>query len=205
MSWEDKIMRIGKTGWRAGIVVLIGTAAFMAYAPPATTQSAAPPQYNAAGELLRPVGFETWVFVGSNLGLSYESTTDDLEFHNVYISPQAYAEFVKTQTFPDRTVFVIDRLTAGDRNQDPTHELKAGHYNDKRVGILAAVKDLNHPRPTGSTTPWAYYEFDMKGNQMPDSRKAEDAANCENCHAKVNAKTDNVWVPFYPILRDMKK
>jgi hypothetical protein len=199
-------MRAGKKGWcRAGIVVLIGMVAFVVSAPPATTQSSDPPQYDSSGNLLRPVGFETWAFVGSNLGLSYESTTDDLEFHNVYISPQAYTEFVKTQTFPDRTVFVIDRRTAGDRNQDPTHELKAGHYNDKRLGILAAVKDLNHPRPTGSTTLWAYYEFDMKGNQMPDSRKAEDAANCENCHAKVNAKTDNVWVPFYPILRDMKK
>src|SRR5262249_22395399 len=199
-------MRIGKKRWwSVGIAVLIGAAAFVAYAPPATTQPGTPPQYNAAGELLRPVGFETWVFVGSNLGLSYESTTDDLEFHNVFMKPDAYAEYVKTQKFPDKTVFVIDRLTAGDRNQDPTHELKAGHYNDKRVGILVAVKDLNHPRPTGSTTPWAYYEFDMKGDQMPDSAKAQDAANCENCHAKVNAKTDNVWVPFYPILRDMKK
>ena len=199
-------MRRVKMGWwRAGIVVSIGMAAFLISAPPATTQSNNPPQYDSNGNLLRPDGFEKWVFVGSNVGLSYESTTDSLEFHNVFMKPEDYAEYAKTQKFPDKTVFVIDRRTPGDRTKDPTHELKAGHYNDKRVGILAAVKDLNHPRPPGSTTPWAYYEFDMKGDQMPDSMKAEDAGNCENCHAKVNAKTDNVWVPFYPILRDMKK
>jgi Cytochrome P460 len=199
-------MCIGKRGWwRAGIVVLIGAAAFMAYAPPGTTQYSAPPQYDSSGNLLRPVGFETWVFVGSNFGLAYESTSDQPEFHNVYMSPQAYAEFAKTKIFPDKTVFVIDRLTAGDRNEDPTHELKAGQYNDKRLGILAAVKDLNHPHPVGSTTPWAYYVFSMEGDKMPDSTPAQDAANCENCHAKVNANTDNVWVPFYPILRNLMK
>ncbi|MGE5191739.1 MAG: hypothetical protein ACM3U2_04510, partial [Deltaproteobacteria bacterium] len=66
---------------------------------PASTE----PQYNEAGELMRPAGFETWVFVGSNLGLEYsddatkEKPTEKKEksrpakganFHNVYINPE---------------------------------------------------------------------------------------------------------------------
>jgi hypothetical protein len=205
-------MRIGKRGWwRAGIVVLIGAAAFMAYAPPATTQSSDPPQYDSSGNLLRPVGFETWVFVGSNLGLTYKGEPkpkpDAEQYHNVFMKPQAYQEFVRDQKFPDRTVFVIDLRTKADKdpNPNPMGELINGSYNDQRTGILVAVKDLNHPRPPGSKTPWAYYIFPMEGNKMPDSEKAQDAANCEECHRTVNAKTDNVWVQFYPILRDLMK
>ena len=205
-------MRTRKTDWwRAGIVVLVGAVAFMAYAPPATTQSSTPPQYDSNGNLLRPVGFETWVFVGSNLGLTYKGEPkpepDEEQYHNVFMKPQAYEEFAKTKKFPDQTVFVIDFRTKAnkDPNPDPMGELIAGSYSDQRTGISVAVKDLNHPRPPGSETPWAYYVFFMKDNKMPDSAKAQDAANCEVCHRTVNAKTDNVWVQFYPILRDLMK
>jgi hypothetical protein len=114
-------MRISKTAWRrAGIVGLIGAAAFVISAPPATTQSSNPPQYDSDGKLLRPVGFETWVFVGSNLGLTYKGEPkpkpDAEQYHNVFMKPQAYQEFVRDQKFTDRTVFVIDRLTAPTKN-----------------------------------------------------------------------------------------
>jgi Cytochrome P460 len=204
-SWEDKIMRIGKTGWRAGIVILIGAAAFMAYAPPATTQSSNPPQYSN-GWLLRPGGFETWVFVGSNLALAYLGSPPRQEFHNVYISPQAYEEFVRTQNFPDRTVLIIDRFTS--RNRDDKGVVTAGSYNDEWLGIEVAVKNMH--RPDGKTKPWAYYQFPKGG---PDSAKAElDSSDftdpkeqeqtCEGCHA-VHASRDHVWVQFYPILRKL--
>jgi Asp-tRNA(Asn)/Glu-tRNA(Gln) amidotransferase A subunit family amidase len=39
--------------------------------PAARSQNADDPQYTAGGDLLLPSGFQTWVFVGSNLGLSY--------------------------------------------------------------------------------------------------------------------------------------
>ena len=39
--------------------------------PAAKSQPADDPQYTASGDLVLPTGFETWVFVGSNLGLSY--------------------------------------------------------------------------------------------------------------------------------------
>jgi hypothetical protein len=54
------------------------------------------PQYTGSGELVRPARFETWVFVGSNLGLVYRPELPDFTaqesargdqpvFHNVYI------------------------------------------------------------------------------------------------------------------------
>ena len=52
-----------------------------------------------------PTGFETWVFVGSNLGLSYKqdlfamtaneaARANPQQFHNVYLSTSAYADFL---------------------------------------------------------------------------------------------------------------
>ena len=55
----------------AGLVA----AALMIFVPQASGQSATAPHYTPKGELLTPSGFETWVFVGSNLGLGYK---DDL-------------------------------------------------------------------------------------------------------------------------------
>jgi hypothetical protein len=205
-------MSIGKRGGCGavtGTLVLIGLATFLVAAPPAATQSSAPPQYDPDGNLLRPDGFETWVFVGSNLGLAYkgESDTDTREFHNVYISPPAYAEFVKSQTFPDRTVFVVDRLTAKDN--EPKGVVSAGVFNDQRLGLLVAVKNLN--RPDKGTLPWAYYLFPAKDNPppakaQPDSSSvktdSEKEKTCEGCHAK-HASRDHVWVQFYPILRNL--
>src|SRR5439155_15433879 len=62
------------------------------------------PQYDGNGDLKRPTDFQTWVFVGANLGLQYRkdvrnvshreqepqkgTTTGD--FHNVYIRPESY-------------------------------------------------------------------------------------------------------------------
>jgi hypothetical protein len=54
----------------------LGLAAFAAIAltPPVRgqSQSGTAPQYTADGQLKVPQGFETWVFVGSNLGLAYK-------------------------------------------------------------------------------------------------------------------------------------
>jgi hypothetical protein len=98
-------------GFRASSVAIVALAAWIASAPLAAGQTAVVSGYTGDGQLLRPAGYESWVFVGSNLGLAYrrdlpartgaESKTDDPpQFHNVYISPPAYAQFVATGEFP---------------------------------------------------------------------------------------------------------
>src|SRR5438874_9544980 len=84
------------------------------------------PQYTPQGELKRPAGYETWVFVGSNLGLEYsddvskakppskdrDKKSKTANFHNVYINPEAYAHYVKTGEFPQNTVLILDIFKA---------------------------------------------------------------------------------------------
>jgi len=65
------------------------------------------------------------------------------------------------------------------------------------------VKNMN--RPDGKTTPWAYYEFTDPSDPtktLPTASAFPDQA-CESCH-RAHASLDNVWVQFYPTLRDRK-
>jgi hypothetical protein len=79
-------------------------------------RSATGPQYDDKGELKRPTDYRRWVFAGTNIGLRYrqdvaKNTTRQKDghqpaklgdFHNVYVSPQAYEHYVKTGKFPDK-------------------------------------------------------------------------------------------------------
>jgi Cytochrome P460 len=179
------------------------------FASPVAGQTATAPQYE--GNLLRmPVGFETWVFVGSNLGMSYKPelpTMTSLEatraaeqqlFHNVYINPEAYTHFAATREFPEPTILVMEIYTAADK--EPKGVLATGVFNSERVGLEVAVK--NSRRPDGGT-PWAYYTFispSVPSIVRNPARAHPPEDRCESCH-KAHASTDNVWVQFYPILR----
>jgi hypothetical protein len=204
---------------RAALAVAIAGLAALAWAAFTSrveSQQGARPIYTPDGKMLQlPVGFETWVFVGSNLGLAYrdELTQNDAReasraeepqvFHNVYIDPEAYTHFAATKQFPDPTILVMDVFLAADR--DPNGTLKKGVYNGERVIIEVAVKDTR--RPAGHLTPaaasdWAYYAFPNAGPQLqPRETAAPDGTGlCQRCH-KANAPPDNVWVRFYPALR----
>ena len=181
--------------------------------------SSSAPRYNKNGELLAPRGYRSWVFAGADLGLDYSQRKDEsLEyskkqaekddesrpFHNVYIDRAAYDHFARTGTFPDKTVLVLELFEA--RRKDPKHIVTQGLYEGNRVALEVAVKDLN--RPDGSKTPWAYYDFTGKpgtsGRGVRESAKAKPDGSCYDCHKK-HADVDNVWVQFYPTLRDRRE
>ncbi len=184
---------------RAALVVLA-----MAMVPAVAVWSVArgqpttpPPDYTSDGQLKLPVEFQKWIFVGSNLGLEYnEGPQRGVEsFHNVYINPEAYRHFLDKKEFPDKTVLVMDIYEPATR--DPV--LAKGKYNGPRRGLEVAVK--NAARPGNVPTDWAYYAFAVNAaGAVAPSAKAFDQI-CYDCH-KTHASTDNVWVQFYPVLRD---
>ncbi len=167
-------------------------------------KAATGPQYNDKGELLRPTGYQTWVFVGSNLGIQYGKEVIDKEransnpgtFHNVYINPEAYQTYVKTGKFPDRTILVMEVYEAVERG--PQKIVSKGFFPGKLLSVEAAIK--NSKRPDGANTDWAYYDF---GTKRTSAKAFADGA-CYQCHRK-HASDDNVWVQFYPILGQHKK
>ena len=206
---------LGKLSRRRGSITAAAAFCFtiVALTPQAQAQLADEPRYTPSGELLLPNGFETWVFVGSNLGLSYAPDAaaaaaappprpERQQFHNVSINKAAYDYFLANDRFPDKTVLVMQVFEAADK--EPKGILASGLFNGRRVALEVAVK--NASRPDGKTTPWAYYNFTDPSDRSKvlASAPAFPDQACANCHQR-HASIDNVWVQFYPALRDRRQ
>ena len=161
-------------------------------APEAGDAEAGAPQYDDKGALRRPEGYQEWTFVGASLGLSYaEGAAPDGpgEFHHTYLRPASYSEFRRTGKFPEGTVLVLELHEAAQKVAPSRH----GLFEGRRVAVEAAVKDSAR-FPEG----WAYYSF---GDGSQATATAFPRGACFECHRQ-HAARDNVFVQFYPVLRD---
>jgi hypothetical protein len=151
------------------------------------------PQYDAAGALVRPKNFETWVFVGASTGLSYQEASKPNgigSFHNVYLRPGAYKTYLETGQFPEKTMLVLAIYDPAQK-VEPAH---GGYFEGQFAALDVAVKDHEH-FPNG----WAYFNFGERGN-LAEATHAVQGNQCFTCH-KERGADDNVFVQFYPILR----
>jgi Cytochrome P460 len=181
--------------------------------PPGATR----PTYTKEGELQFPAGYRTWVFVGADLSPEYKKDTPadktktpspapagdgksdakSNRLHNVYINREAYESFIQKGEFPDPTMLVLEVFRA--ERKDPKGILSDGLVETERVGLSVAVKDSHRP---GGGVPWAYYTFNIRDNPKPVRPVAAHVdEECYACHLQ-HASKDNVWVQFYPALRD---
>ncbi|HET7841007.1 MAG TPA: cytochrome P460 family protein [Terriglobia bacterium] len=174
------------------VAVLAGVAGFAAGA------NTGAPQFKDGNQLVRPEGHHQWVFVGSSLGMSYRKDAgyeNAPEFHNVYITPNAYQEFREKGTFPDGTVMVLEIVASGGNASIN----KAGKFEDKILGIEASVKDSKR-----FPEKWAYFGFmGEKGEALAEAKPFPKSA-CWSCH-NPHGQVDNVFVQFYPVLREARE
>jgi len=151
------------------------------------------PQYTAEGKMLFPANYREWVFLSSGLGMNYGSGGPDLSrFDNVFVNPEAYREFLKKGTWPDKTMFVLELRAAGTNASIN----KSGHFQTTSVGAREVhVKD--EARFPGK---WAFFGFNdtSPGDIFPRE------ANCYSCHQD-HAAVDTTFVQFYPTLIDIAK
>lgn len=164
--------------------------------PLAALSQDAAPRYTGDKELVRPEGYREWVFIGATLGMSYNegeaaAAPGPQEFHNLYIAPAAYREYKKSGKFPEKTMLVMERMTAASRvsiNQ-------RGNFEEKSIGIEVALKDSSKFEES-----WAYFNFIQPDGSAAASAKAFKKESCWACHNE-HAATDNVFTQFYPVLR----
>src|SRR5258705_10783964 len=88
---------------------LIPVACLVALLPCAAAAAQAP-DYTADGRLIPPTDYREWIFLSSGLDMSYLQSPPNLlhasTFGNVFVNPEAYRVFMKTGTWPDKTVFL---------------------------------------------------------------------------------------------------
>ena len=158
-----------------------------------SAESMTVPRYTEEGELIRPEGFRTWVFVGASIGLSYseeKKREGPGRLHHVHMQPEAYEHYASTGQFPEKTMFV---LTLYEPEQKKSIN-QQGYFSGDFVALEVALKD--HERFEEG---WAYFDF----GKDKRAAKAFPKSRCHSCHAAHGAD-DNVFVQFYPALRRLK-
>ena len=143
--------------------------------------------------LERPAGYREWVFVGSSIGLNYSPHSDNASqelFHNVYIDPAGYREYMASGKFPEGTVMVLE-LARPETKKEPGLQ---GSFEKEFVALEASVKDSN--RFEGG---WGYFSFTDAGGKLKPSASPEERG-CRSCHQE-RAETDHVFTQFYPVLK----
>jgi hypothetical protein len=157
------------------------------------------PQYTKDGMMRQPANYREWVFLSSGLAMTYgpAGQTDaqgNPRFDNVFVSPAAYKGFLKTGTWPDKTVMVLEV-----RDSDSHVSINTGgRVQTGLTAIEVHVKDT--ARFKGG---WGFFGFQTYQNSDL-AKLIPRSANCYSCHEQ-HASVDTTFVQFYPTLIDVAK
>ena len=151
-------------------------------------------EYTGDGQLKVPEKYREWVYLSTGFDMSYTPNRQAGHhmFDNVFVNPDAYAQFLERGTWPDKTIFVLEIRGAevrGSINQ-------AGNYQSTDVmGLDIHVKD-------GTRFPgkWAFFNFSSEKT----SKMIPQSADCYSCH-QAHAAVDTTFVQFYPTLLPIAK
>lgn len=146
--------------------------------------------YTADGRLEFPAHYREWVYLSSGLDMRYTEEGGNPKhsmFDNVFVDPRAYREFLRTGTWVDGTVLVLESRGAAEQGSINRH----GRFQTRDLmGIEAHVKDT-HRFPAG----WAFVAFRGRG----PTAAIPQSADCYTCHREHGA-VDTTFVQFYPTL-----
>ena len=161
-----------------------------------SAQQPAAPAFTSAGQLVRPLDYRSWVFVTSGLGMTYgpakPAEGQPPLFDNVFVTREAYNEFLRSGTWPDKTMFILE----GRRAEANVSINNGGHTQGQMAFMEAAVKDTARFKNTGG---WGYFSFDSRDGLVESAAAMPPTASCYACHS-ANTAVDNTFVQFYPEL-----
>ena len=174
----------------------IALCAWAAVASSVLAQQPAAPAFTSPGQLVRPLDYRSWVFVTSGLGMTYgpakPAEGQPPLFDNVFVTRDAYDEFLRSGAWPDKTMFILE----GRRAEANVSINNGGHTQGQMAFMEAAVKDIARFKNTGG---WGYFSFDSRGGLVESAAALPPTASCYACHA-TNTAVDNTFVQFYPEL-----
>ena len=173
------------------LVVMLGVVCGVAAAAEwSTAPDVAGPGYLQDGRLKFPFDYREWVFLSSGLDMSYSeraASAGHSMFDNVFAAPAAYKEFVRTGTWPDGTVLVLENRGA---QQKGSINQRGNFQSGDVMGVEIHIKDTQ--RFQGG---WGFFAF----RGTTPARMIAMSAECYSCHQQ-HAAVDTTFVQFYPTL-----
>jgi hypothetical protein len=147
-------------------------------------------KYTAQGELISPPDYREWVYLSTGIGMDYsKEPSAHPVFDNVFVNPQAYKAFMKTGSWPDKTMLVKENRAS---DADPLSN--GGKVQTKVVSHEIHVKDASHGG-------WVFYVF-RPG--VENAKPFEKQQICTDCHGK-NGAVETTFVQYYPTLIETAK
>ncbi len=155
------------------------------------------PAYTADGKLVFPANYRQWIYLTTGMDMNYNPNAQmppgHSMFDNVFVNPEAYKAFVKTGTWPDKTMLVLEQRMSASKGSIN----KSGKYQANEVmGREIHIKD--EARFPGG---WAFFGY---GADMKPAQQIPAQAPCYSCHQE-HAAVDTTFVQFYPTLLDIAK
>ncbi len=154
----------------------------------------AQPSYTADNKMAVPGDYRQWVFLTSSMDLNYATAAAPGHhmLDNVFVDPDAYKAFVKTGTWPDKTILIKENRMA----ESAGTLSKAGQFQAEVMNLEIHIKD--EARFPGK---WAFF-VSADGKAPGDLRPQ--SATCYSCHQDHGA-VDTTFVQFYPTLFGIAK
>ena len=150
--------------------------------------------YLSGDKMAVPGDYRQWVFLTSSLDLNYNTAAAPGHhmLDNVFVDPASYKAFLKTGTWPDKTILIKENRMA----ESAGTLSKAGQFQTGVMNLEIHVKD--EARFPGK---WAFF-VSSDGKQAGTLRPQ--SANCYSCHGEHGA-VDTTFVQFYPTLFGIAK
>ncbi len=185
------MFKVLSVGLSAAFIVALSTSPQVGAQQP----TADGPSLQADNQLAFPTDYREWIFLSAGLGMNYgpnaPAAGQPQSFTNVYVNPTSYRAFMKSGTWPDRTMFVLEiRGSASEGSINRT-----GHFQTDVRAIEANVKDARLPGG------WGFYNFARATNAVPPLPQT---ASCYACH-RDNTAVEQTFVQFYPALMDVAR
>jgi len=161
------------------------------------------PVYENGTDLVLPTNYRSWRFIGAGLGMTYDGERgtqatgpDNPRFTHAFVNPAAYDHFMRTGSWPDGTVFMLEfraSQTEGSIN-------RAGRFATQLTLLEAEVKDSRFPDG------WAFYNFGPGSSLARVAKPLAGAqvASCVECHSEHGA-VERTFVQFYPHLLEVAR
>jgi hypothetical protein len=155
------------------------------------------PRFTGDDQLMRPDNYREWIYLSSGLGMTYGpagsvAAPSSERFDNVFVTPQAYHAFLRTGSWPDKTMFALEIRYSASKGSINS----GGHYQEGSAGLEIHLKDAGR-----FPTKWAFFEF---GGSQQTAKPFPASSSCQTCHAK-NGAVDETFVQFYPTLIPVAK